>query len=96
VRDDKRANKAYSCAGRGQSEALVQNHPENIAHLRAQPEANGDLKRLLIDEEGDGSIDSQAREQQGCASKQRHHFHGEPSHRKRKGRAKTRTSQRVL
>jgi hypothetical protein len=53
--------------------------------LRAQREANGDLARLLIDQEGDGSIDSQGREQQGCCGKQRHHFHGEPPHRKRRG-----------
>ena len=53
--------------------------------MRAQREANGDLARLLIDQEGDGSIDSQAREQQGSCGKQRHHFHGEPPHRKRRG-----------
>jgi hypothetical protein len=34
--------------------------------LRPQREANGDLARLLMDEIGDGSINSQAREQQGC------------------------------
>jgi hypothetical protein len=52
--------------------------------LRAQCEANGDLARLLIDEIGDGSINSQAREQQGCGGKERHHFHGESAHGKRR------------
>ena len=84
MRNNKRANQAYARAGGGQSEALAQNHLEDIAPLRAQREANGDLARLLIDQEGDGSIDSQAREQQGCCGKQRHHFHGEPPHGKRR------------
>ena len=84
MRNNKRANQAYAGAGSGQGEALVQNHREDIAPLRAQREANRDLARLLIDQEGDGSKDSQAREQQGCAGKQRHHFHGKPPHRKRR------------
>ena len=33
---------------------------------------------------GDGSINSQAREQQGCGGKKRHHFHGESAHGKRR------------
>ena len=87
VRNNKPANQAYANAnaGAGQSEALAQNHSQDIAPLRAQSEANGDLARLLIDQKGDGSIDSQAGEEQSCASKQRHHFHGEPAHGKLRG-----------
>jgi hypothetical protein len=80
MRNNKRAYQAYAGAGTGQSEALAQNHSEDIAPLRAQREANGDLAGLLIDQEGDGAIDSEAREQQGSYGKQRHHFHGEPPH----------------
>jgi hypothetical protein len=43
------AHQTYAGAGGSQSEALAQNHPEDIAPLRAQREANGDLVRLLID-----------------------------------------------
>jgi hypothetical protein len=85
TRYNKRASQAYARAGRGQREALAQNHPEDIAPLRAQREANGDLARLLIDDEGNGSVDSQAREQQGSCGKQRHHLHGEPPHGERRG-----------
>src|SRR6202167_3740983 len=35
VRNNKRANQAYARAGGGQSEALAQNHPEDIAPLRS-------------------------------------------------------------
>jgi hypothetical protein len=85
MRNNKRANQAHAGAGGGQSEALAQNHLEDIAPLRAQREANGDLARLLIDQEGDGSVDSKPGEQQGSCGKQRHHFHGEPPHGKRRG-----------
>jgi hypothetical protein len=40
---------------------------------------------LALDQEGDGAVDSEAREEQGGCGKQRHHFHGEPPHRKRRG-----------
>src|SRR5271165_2075560 len=40
MRNNKRAKQAYAGAGGGQSEALAQNHLEDIAPLRAQREAN--------------------------------------------------------
>jgi len=49
MRNNKRAHQAYTGSGGSQSEALAQNHPEDIAPLRAQRKANGDLARLLID-----------------------------------------------
>ena len=64
--------------------ALAQNHPEDIVLLRAQGKANGDLARLLIDEIGDGAVDSQTRQKQCSCGKQCHHLHGEPPHGKRR------------
>ena len=83
MRNNKRANQAHAGAGGGQSEALASNHLEDIAPLRAQREANGDLTSLFIHHVGDDSVDSQSGEQQRRGRKKRHHFHRESPDRKR-------------
>src|ERR1700678_402666 len=85
MRNNQRAHQAYAGAGGGQSEALAQNHSEDIALLRAQREANGDLTPLFIYHIGDSSVDSKSSEQQGGGGKERDHFHGESAHGKRRG-----------
>src|SRR5580693_2643537 len=60
MRNNERTGQAYASAGGGQSEALAQNHLEDSASLSAQRQANGDLARLLIDQEGDGAVDSES------------------------------------
>jgi hypothetical protein len=83
VRQNQRTRQPSAGPGNRQSQALAQNHPEDIPPLRAQREANRDLARLLIHQTGDGSINSQAGQQQSGRGKQRRHLHRKATHGKR-------------
>src|SRR5581483_4037965 len=85
MRGDKRASNSNSGADRGQAESPAQHHSEDIASLRSQREANGDLAFLFVDEIGNRPVDSEPGKQQGGGCERRHDLHRKASDRKRIG-----------
>jgi len=62
------SDEAESGPGDGQDQALAQDQFKDSASWRPERHPNGDLASLLVYHVGDGSIDSESREQQcgGC------------------------------
>ena len=71
MRNDERTGHTQPRAGGGQTESSPQHHLEDIALLRSQREANGDLTPLFIHHVGNSSIDAKPGEQQGSEFKVR-------------------------